>query len=146
MLEYALTDGGVTMTDELQELAEAVAKAEEEYKRAAKIFSDASINLRTLKKKHLEQAAKAAGWEPGILVVGKLKPLERLPKRLWSAQQIRRDRVNGIYMGARDGAEFSEEPVLDIRYIGSKGQPLKDKIPYTELFDWHRVLDVPKED
>ena len=112
------------MTDELQELAEAVAKAEEEYKRAAKIFSDASINLRTLKKKHLEQAAKAAGWEPGILVVGKLKPLERLPKRLWSAQQIRRERVNGIYMGARDGAEFSEEPVLDIRYIGSKGQQI----------------------
>ena len=134
------------MTDEVQILAQQVAAAEEQYKIASSAFSTADTNLRNLRKKHLEAAAKAAGWEPGIVVIGKLKSLEELPKHLWSAQQIRTQRVKGIYMGARDAAHSFNEVSLDIRRIGSKGQPLKDKIAHTELFHWHRVIDVPKED
>ena len=134
------------MTGKVQNLAEAVAKAEEEYKQATKIFSDASEKLLNLKKEHLEAAAKAAGWEPGIVVIGKLKSLEELPKHLWSAQQRRRQRARGIYMGARSGAHSFNEVVLDIRDIGSKGQPLKDRITHTEVYSWHRVIDLPKED
>ena len=134
------------MTDEVQILAQQVAAAEEEYKRASSALSTADINLRNLRKKHIEAAAKAAGWEQGIVVIGKLKSLEELPKHLWSAQQMRRQRVRGIYMGARDGANSFNEVVLDIRQIGSKGQPLKHKITHTEIYHWHRVIDVPKED
>ena len=134
------------MTDEVQILAQQVAAAEEQYKIASSAFSTADTNLRNLRKKHLEAAAKAAGWEPGIVVIGKLKPLEELPKHLWSAQQTRRQVVKGIYMGSRGAAYSFNEIVLDIRWIGSKGQPLKDRITHTELFHWHRVIDVPKED
>lgn len=134
------------MTDELQELAEAVAKAEETYKQAIKFLSDASANLRSLKKMHLEEAAKAAGWEPGILVIGKLKPLERLPRKLWGVCDRKPMRIKGIYMGARDGATLGTDPVVDIRWIGSKGQPRKDGVAHSEIYDWHRVIDVPKED
>jgi hypothetical protein len=146
MLEYALIDEEVTMTDEVQILAQQVAAAEEKYKIAASEFSTADTNLRNLRKKHLEVAAKAAGWEPGIVVIGKLKSLEELPKHLWSAQQTRRQQVRGIYMGARDAAHSFNEVSLDVRWIGSKGQPLKDKVTHTELYHWHRVIDVPKED
>ena len=136
------------MTDEVQILALQVAEAEEEYKRASAAFSDADTNLRDLRKKHLEAAAKAAGWEPGILVIGKLKALEELPKHLWKEWQKswRPKRIKGIYMGARDGTHSLNEAVPDIRWISSKGQPRKDKVTRTELYHWHRVIDVPKED
>lgn len=136
------------MTDEIQALAQQVADAEEEYKRASAALSAADTNLRDLRKKHLEAAAKAAGWEPGILVIGKLKALEELPKYLWKEWQKswRPGKIKGIYMGARDGAHPFSEAVPDIRWIGSKGQPRKDRVTRTELYHWHRVINVPESD
>jgi hypothetical protein len=134
------------MTDEVQVLVQQVAAAEEEYMNAIKRLSEASTELRKLKKEHLETAARAAGWKPGIFVIGKLKPHDRVPQSLWGLRDRKRDRVRGIYMGCLEGTNPSNDPVLDIRWISSKMQPRKDMVPRPELYDWHRVIDVPKED
>jgi hypothetical protein len=148
MLEYDLTDGGVTMDDEEESLLAAIENAKKLYKLASGNLAVAQDRLLKFRKRKLEQQAEAAGWTSGIKVRGVPKAEDRVPKKLRDSFRERKSRGQntpkmGVYVGCKVGV--GGEPVPDIRIFYGNGRPLP-AYRFTEMYDWHRVLDVPKED
>lgn len=130
--------------DEEEVLLAAIEEAKKAYKLASGNLITAKDKLYKFKKRMLEQKAEAAGWTPGIKVRGVPKPEDRIPKKLLDSFKQRRHRGEntpkmGVYVGCKIGVQG--DPVPDIRiYYGSR-RPLP-AYKFTEMYDWHRVIDT----
>jgi hypothetical protein len=101
MLEYALTDGGVTMDDEEESLLAAIENAKKLYKLASGNLAVAQDRLLKFRKRKLEQQAEAAGWTSGIKVRGVPKAEDRVPKKLRDSFRERKSRTGTGFLMCR---------------------------------------------
>jgi hypothetical protein len=104
----------------------------------------ADKKLTSFRIKRMETQAAKIGWVRGILVRGRMKHHDKLPKHLWKVLDRRPEFVTGVYVGCMKAP--SGEIVPKVMWPGAKKQETRSPITHTEAYDWHRVLDVPKKD
>ena len=136
------------MDDEEEGLLAAIEDAKRAYKLASGNLISAKDKLFKFKKRKLEQQAEAVGWTPGIKVRGVPKSEDRIPKKLRDDFRERESRGKntpkmGVYVGCKIGVDG--EPVPDIRIFYGNNRPLP-AYRFTEMYDWHRVIESPKSD
>ena len=136
------------MDDDEESLLAAIENAKQLYKLAAGNLAVAQDKLLKFRKRKLEQQAEAVGWTPGIKVRGVPKAEDRVPKKLINSFRERKSRGEntpkmGVYVGCKIGVDG--EPVPDIRIFYGNNRPLP-AYRFTEMYDWHRVIESPKSD
>lgn len=131
------------MTDEEKKLLADIENAKVLYKLASGNLISARDRLYKFKKRKLEEKAEAAEWIPGIKVKGVPKTKDRVPKKLRDKFKDREQRGEntpkmGVYLGCKMGVDG--EPVPDVKILYDFITPRK----FTEMYDWHRVIEPRK--
>jgi hypothetical protein len=129
---------------EEQRLAQELEDAEAELHSATYRRFLAHKKLTSFRIKRMEAQATKTGWVRGTLVMGKLKPNEKIDKNVWKVVGRRPEFVTGVYVGCKEAP--NGEIVPNVVWPGAKKQPTRSPITHTQAYDWRRLINVPKED